>query len=74
MTDQNRDEGLILPLEMIQRLYEGAGEDASPLPTDRTGGLRFGEACPRRCCTCRETTAARWRGWWRRPRVPGVGP
>jgi hypothetical protein len=46
MTDQNRDEGLILPLEMIQRLYEGAGEDASPLPTDRTGGLRFRRGVP----------------------------
>lgn len=35
-----------MPFEMIQRLYEGAGEDASPLPTDRTGGLRFRRGVP----------------------------
>lgn len=46
MTDRKRDDGLILPLEMIQKLYDGAGEDASPLPTDRTGGLRFRRGVP----------------------------
>ncbi len=46
MKDLDQDERESSELEMIQRLYEGAGEDVSPLPRDRTGGLRFRRGVP----------------------------
>ena len=42
----NGDEQEFSDLEMIQRLYEDAAEHGSPLPRDRTGGLRFRRGVP----------------------------
>ena len=41
MRSSNGDARDISALEMIQRLYEDDTEYGSPLPQDRTGGLRF---------------------------------
>ena len=46
MKDRDQDEQVFSELEMIQRLHEEAGEDVSPLPRDRTGGLRFRRGVP----------------------------
>lgn len=46
MKDRDQDEQELSALEMIQRLYEAAGEGVSPLPQDRTGGLRFRKGVP----------------------------
>src|SRR3712207_1578783 len=46
MKGLNGDEQGLTGLEIIQRLYEEAGENVSPLPRDRTGGLRFRRGVP----------------------------
>lgn len=46
MNDLNGDEQELIGLEMIKRLYEEAGEDVTPLPRDRAGGLRFRSGVP----------------------------
>src|SRR5918994_4687352 len=46
MKSWNGDEQEFSGLEMIQRLYDDEGEYGSPLPRDRTGGLRFRRGVP----------------------------